>query len=115
MNKLISRYYQLKQKNKAIEQELAELKEQIVQHMNSESVTEQTVGSYRVRLIQSERKEYHETLLFNALPDPELWRMLSKPDQGKITGLIRVGALKEEQLKDTYTVKQQVALIIDKK
>lgn len=115
MNKLISRYYQLKQKNKSIEQELAELKEQIVQHLNNENVTDQTIGTYRVRLVQSERKEYHETLLFNALPDPELWRMLSKPDQGKITGLIKVGALKEEQLKDTYTVKQQVALIIDKK
>jgi len=115
MNKLISRYYQLKQKNKSIEQELAELKEQIVQHLNNENVTDQTIGTYRVRLVQSERKEYHETLLFNALPDPELWRMLSKPDQGKITGLIKVGALKEDQLKDTYTVKQQVALIIDKK
>ncbi|MCM3632361.1 MULTISPECIES: hypothetical protein [Paenibacillus] len=115
MNKLISRYYQLKQRSKSIEQELAELKEQIVQQMNNEEVTEQTIGAYRVRLIQSERKEYHETLLYNALPDPELWRMLSKPDQGKITGLIKVGALKEEHLKDTYTVKQQVALIIDKK
>jgi len=83
--------------------------------MNNENVTDQTIGTYRVRLVQSERKEYHETLLFNALPDPELWRMLSKPDQGKITGLIKVGALKEEQLKDTFTVKQQVALIIDKK
>ncbi|GIP16823.1 hypothetical protein J40TS1_24650 [Paenibacillus montaniterrae] len=115
MNKLISRYYQLKQKSKAIEQELAELKEQIVQHMNNEKVTEQTYGSYKVRMILSERKEYHETLLYNALPDPELWRMLSKPDQGKITGLLKVGALKEDHLKDTYTVKQQVALIVDKK
>lgn len=115
MNKLISRYYQLKQKNKVIEQELSELKEQIVQHMNSEELTEQFIGNYRVKLVQSERKEYHETLLYNALPDPELWRMLSRPDQGKISGLIKVGAIKEDQLKDTFTVKQQVALIIDKK
>jgi len=115
MNKLIGRYYQLKQKNKQIEQELAELKEQIVEHMNTEKTTEQAYGSYKVRLIVSERKEYHENLLYNALPDPQLWRMLSKPDQGKISGLLKVGALKEEHLKDTFTVKQQVALIVDKK
>lgn len=115
MNKLISRYYQLKQKSKLIEQELAQLKKEIVEQMNMEQVTEQFYGNYKVKLILSERKEYHETLLYNALPDPELWRLLSKPDQGKITGLLKVGALKEEHLKDTYTVKQQVALIVDKK
>src|SRR5690606_29239101 len=98
MNNLISRYYQLTQKNKHIEQELAELKEQTVADMNSENTTEQAYGSYKVRLIVSERKEYHENLLYNALPDPQLWRMLSKPDQGKITGLLKVGALKEEHL-----------------
>ncbi|HIW31946.1 MAG TPA: hypothetical protein IAA29_04080 [Candidatus Paenibacillus intestinavium] len=111
----VSRYYQLKKKQKLIEQELAQLKEQIMAKMMEEDSKEQIIGSYKVKLVTSERKEYQENLLYDALPDPELWRMLSKPDQGKITGLIKVGALQEEQLKETYTVRQQVALIIDKK
>lgn len=115
MNKQVSRYFLLKQKQKLIEQELAQLKEEILANMQEANSVEQIVGSYKVKLVLSERKEYQDNLLYNALPDKELWRLLSKPDQGKITGLLKIGALHEDQLKETYTVRQQVALIIDKK
>lgn len=115
MNKQVSRYFQLKQKQKLIEQELSQLKDEIVKQMNEQDRMESDFGSYRVKLVASERKEYHDQLLYNALPDKELWRLLSKPDQGKITGLLKVGAISDDILRDTYTVRHQLALLVDKK
>lgn len=115
MNKQVSRYFQLKQKQKLIEQELSQLKDEIVKHMNEIDSMEESIGSYRVKLVASERKDYHDELLYNALPDKELWKLLSKPDQGKITGLLKVGAISESMLRDTYTIRHQLALLVDKK
>ncbi len=114
MNKIVSRYYQLKHKQKEIEQELAQLKTAIVENLQEKKKKELRIGSYHVRLVTSTRKEYNDVLLFNALPDPQLWRMVSKPDQGKIAGLLRINALSEEQLAHTFTIKEQLALYVDK-
>jgi len=114
MNKIISRYYQLKNKQKQIEQELSELKAAIVEHLQSIEAKELRSGSYQVRLVSSLRKEYNDVLLYNALPDPQLWRMVSKPDHSKIAGLLKINALSEEQLKHTFTMKEQLALYVDK-
>ena len=115
MNKLVSRYYTLKNKQKLIDQELSELKQQIVDYLKQEQTCEAILGSYKVKLVSSERKEYEDVRLYEALPDKELWRLLPKPDLSKINGLIKMGVLTEDQIKDTYVTRTQQALHVEKK
>lgn len=115
MDNAVKRYYQLKQKQKEIEQELTELRSQILGYCTEQGVTEQEVGSYRVKLVLQERKDYDEGRLYAALPDPEVWRMLSKPDPSKIAGLVKLNVIPEEKLRDTFSVKSVTLLQVDKK
>ncbi|MCM3630678.1 hypothetical protein M3194_25425 [Paenibacillus glycanilyticus] len=114
-DKTVKRYYQLKQKQKEIEQELSELRGEIVQHCAGLELSELEVGSYKIKIISQERKEFDEAKLFAALPDAEVWRLLSKPDTSKIAGLIKLNVISEETIKDTYSVKQLSLLQVDKK
>ncbi|WP_020619335.1 hypothetical protein [Paenibacillus daejeonensis] len=115
MDKKISRYYQIKQKVKELEQEASELRSEIMAHCAAEGRTELDVGGYRVRIILQERKEYDDARLYEALPDPEVWRMLSKTDPAKVASLVKLNVLKEDGLQDTYTLKQISLLQVDKK
>ncbi|SFD99872.1 hypothetical protein SAMN05216378_1923 [Paenibacillus catalpae] len=114
-DKTVKRYYQLKQKQKEIEQELSELRGVIVQHCAELDVSELEVGSYKVKIIAQERKEFDEAKLFAALPDAEVWRLLSKPDTSKIAGLIKLNVISEDTIKDTYSVKHLSLLQVDKR
>nr|WP_232242522.1 hypothetical protein [Paenibacillus sp. GSMTC-2017] len=115
VNRQVSRYFQLKTKQKEIELELTELRKEILAYCEEQEVYDTTFGSYQVKLVKQERKEYDDTKLFEALPDPQLWRMLSKPDLTRIASLVKLKVLTEDQLKDTYSVKQVTLLQIDKK
>ncbi|MNI41964.1 hypothetical protein D3C73_962320 [compost metagenome] len=115
MDKKVKRYYQLKQKYKEIEQELAELRNDITTFCAEQGVTELTVGSHRVKIVFQERKEYDDNKLYEALPDSDVWRMLSKPDSSKITSLIKLNVISEEKIKDTFTVKNITLLQVEKK
>lgn len=114
-DKTVKRYYQLKQKQKEIEQELSELRGEIIQHCAERDLSELEIGGYKVKVVSQERKEYDESKLFAALPDPEVWRLLSKPDSSKIAGLIKLNVVSEETIKDTYSVKHLFLLQVDKK
>lgn len=111
----VSRYFQLKSKQKELEQELQQLRNEILSYCEQQGVSETTVGNYKVRLVKQERKEYDDKRLSEALPDPQLWRLLSKPDLSRIASLIKLKVISEEQLKDTYVTKQVTLLQIDKK
>lgn len=115
MNKTLSRYYMLKQKQREIENELQQLKQDIVTYMQESNKNEAVVGSYKVKLVATERKEFDELLLYESLPDKDVWRLLSKPDISKINGLIKMGVLTEKQVEKTYQIKPQLALYVDKK
>ncbi|MFS0724217.1 hypothetical protein [Paenibacillus sp. 1P07SE] len=115
MDKKVSRYYQLKQKVKVLEQEAAELRSEIMAHCAEQGLTELEVGGYRVKIVLQERKEYDDTRLYEALPDPQVWRMLSKTDPSKVASLVKLNVLKEDGLQDTYTVKQVSLLQVEKK
>ncbi|WP_240633414.1 hypothetical protein [Paenibacillus montanisoli] len=115
MDKKVKRYFQLKRKQKEIEQEMAELRGHILNHCSEQSVSELETEKYRVKVIHQERKEYDEGKLFEAVPDLEVWRLLSKPDTSKIAGLVKLNVLDEEKLKDTYAVKNITLLQVDKK
>lgn len=114
MDKIAKRYYQLKAKQKEIEGELSELRNQIIGYCEELGVQELETGSFRVRIVQQERKEYDNNKLYHALPDPALWRMLSKPDSAKIASLIKLNVIEEEHIKDTYAIKCVSLLQVDK-
>ncbi len=115
MDKKVKRYYQLKQKQKEIEQEMMELRSEIMNHCTEQGVSELEVGSYKVKIVLQERKEYDDNKLYEALPDPSVWRMLSKSDSSKIASLIKLNVISEEKIKDTFSVKNVTLLQVDKK
>lgn len=115
MDTKLKRYYQLKQKQKEIEQELTVLRSEILDHCKEQDISELEAGSYRAKIVLQERKEYDDNKLYDALPDPEVWRLLSKPDPSKIAGLITLNVISGEKIKDTYSIKSISLLHVDKK
>jgi hypothetical protein len=51
-----------------------------------------------------EKKQYNEQLLLEALPDPELWKHISKSDPAKISALVKSNVLSEKLLRGTYRI-----------
>jgi hypothetical protein len=80
-----------------------------VNHCLEQSAFELEAGSYKVKLITQERKEYDDIKLYEALPDPGVWRLLSKSDSSKIASLIKLNVITEETVRDTYSVKKSNA------
>ncbi|WP_179090247.1 hypothetical protein MHI37_09875 [Paenibacillus sp. FSL H8-0548] len=115
MDKAVRRYYLQKQKQKEIEQELSELRNEILTYLTEQGTNELEIGSHKVKVVIQERKEYDDTRLYEALPDPELWRMLSKPDTSKIASLLKLNVITEDKLKDTFATKTVRVLQVDKK
>lgn len=111
----VRRYYQLKQKQKEIEGELNDLRHDITTHCAQQGIAECEIGSYRVKIVQQNRKEYDHTKLYHSLPDPQLWRLLSKPDAAKIASLLKLKVIAEEQIKDAVALKTVTLLQVDKK
>lgn len=115
MDKEVRRYYQLKQKQKEIEQELAELRGKIMSHCEEQGVTDTEIGRYRVRIIAQDRREYDDQKLYAALPDAGVWRLISKADSAKISGLLKQNVINEEVLRETYTMKKVASLQVERK
>lgn len=114
MDTKLKNYFQLKQKQKDIEEELSQLRNEITKYCEQEGVTDTEIGKYRVKIVLQDRKEYDEQKLYEALPDPEIWRLLSKPDPGKIASLLKLNVISEEKIKDTFTVKTVTVLLVSK-
>lgn len=114
MDKIAEQYYQLKLQLKEIESEMASLRKALTTYCEQKNVQELELGGYKVKLVQQERKEYDERKLFEALPDLEVWRMLSKPDTSKIASLVKLQVIPEEKLRDAYSTKKVTLLQVDK-
>jgi hypothetical protein len=114
VDKKVERYFQLKQRQKEIEQELSELRKEIVQYCTERELSDWHAGEYRVRLVLQERREYDDNKLYKALPDPDIWRMISKADAAKISGLVKLNVITEESIRDTYSVKSVPLLQVEK-
>lgn len=115
VDKKVKRYYQLKQKHKEIEQELSVLRSEIMNHCAEQDVSDLEFGSYKVKIVHQERKEYDDKKLYESLPDPEVWRMLSKPDSSKIASLLKLNVISENTIRDTFSIKNITLLQVDKK
>jgi hypothetical protein len=114
MEKIVKRYFQLKKQQKETEQELKELRDEIIGYCREQGTADFISGPYRVKLVSQTRKEYDDEKLFEALPDLEVWKLLSKSDPGKIAGLVKLGVVKEEALQDTYECKEITLLQVDR-
>lgn len=114
MDKTVRRYYQLKKKQKEIEQELAELRGQIIAYCEEQGQTELNVGSYRARLVAQDRREYDDRKLYDALNDTEAWRLVSRADPAKLAGVVKMNVITEETLSGTYTTKKITLLQVDR-
>lgn len=113
-NLKVSRYFKLKQKQKELEQELGELRQEILAHCAELGEDELEIGHYRVKVVQQERKEYDDSKLQQALPDLEVWKLISRADNAKIASMVALQVLSEEALRDTYTVKKISSLHVEK-
>ncbi|OAB46003.1 hypothetical protein [Paenibacillus glacialis] len=106
MEAKVKRYFQLKKKHKEIEQELGDLRNEILSHCSEEDLTELQTGHYHVKIVSQDRKEYDDNKLYDALPDPSVWKMISKADPTKIASLIKLNVISEETVRDTITIKK---------
>lgn len=114
MEQKVQAYFELKQQQKEIEQQLSVLRDEIVAYCAQQGVYETEVGGYKVKTVLQHRKEYDDQKLYASLPDPEIWRSLSKVDSHKLKSLIKLNVLSEEQVSPACTVKQVTLLQIDK-
>lgn len=113
IEEIVRQYVKCKQQKQALEKELKELRHTIVQYGEHQALSEFTCGNYRVKLIEQQRKEYDDDKLYHVLPDPQLWRMLSRADPAKISAMTKLHVMSEDILKGTYTVKSVMKLQVD--
>lgn len=114
MEKKVQHYYKLKAKQKELEKELAELRQDILAHCSEIGEHETVIGSYKVKIVTQNRKEYDDEKLYNTLADPAVWRLLSRADPAKIASLAKLNVIAEDKIRDTYAVKTVTLLQVDK-
>ena len=69
----VRRYYQLKQKQKEIEGELADLRNDITAHCAEQEVSDWEIGNYRVRILQQKINKKSCPVFFGASSFYCLW------------------------------------------
>lgn len=104
MENKLAKYFELKQRHRELEAELEELRDELIGWFNEPVQT--THGGYHLRISIQERRDYDDHLLYERLPDVALWRMMSRADSSKITGLLKLNVITEELLEGTYKVKR---------
>ncbi|TVY02966.1 hypothetical protein [Cohnella terricola] len=97
----LNRYCQLKTQIKQWEDELEQLRRDITGEFAQDA--EFSLHDYTLKLIYQEKRHYNDRLLIDALPDPELWKVLFKADPAKISALVKADLLNEKSLTGTYT------------
>lgn len=115
MEKKVQQYYKLKQKQKDIEKELSELRQEILSFCSEQGTNETEIGSYKVKLVTQNRKEYDDAKLYETLSDPEVWRLLSKADPAKVASLTKLNVISEDKILHTFAIKTVTLLQVDKK
>ncbi len=113
MEHKLARYHELKLRQKQVEEELEQLRAQILQSCPVPGSYD--TDFYKLTVSLQERREYDDNRLFNALPDASIWRLLSKADPGKIASLIKLDVIQENTLDGTYERKQVPYIRISKR
>lgn len=110
----IQQYMKLKEQKVHLEQQLKEIRDQLVAYCHERKKTEMKSGAYRVKLVLQQRREYDDRKLYEALSDADVWRMLSRADPAKIASLVKLNVLSEQTLEGTYTLKPVTKLLVDR-
>lgn len=113
MEEHLARYFELKETQKRVEEELNELRNKLVESCQDKDSLEE--GAYRLTISYQERREYNDDRLYNALPDPSLWRLVSRADTGKITSLLKLNVIHERVLTGTYELKKVPVVRVQKR
>lgn len=114
MEETMERYYVLKQQQKDIEQKLSELRTQIIEYCQQNEQSAIVQGGYKARIIAQERREYDDQKLYAALPDADVWRLISKADPAKIASLVKLDMINERALRGTYALKKITSLQVER-
>nr|WP_240353741.1 hypothetical protein [Cohnella algarum] len=105
----------MKKAQKETEEKLASLRAAILAEFDSgNGSSERLVGDYRVKIVVQERREYDDDKLYEALPDPDVWRLLSRADPAKVAALIKLNVITEEAVRGAFAVKKVPALQVDR-
>lgn len=114
MELLLHQYFELKQRKKAIDEELSALRDEIIAMIKEEGVDMIGAGDYTAKLVTQSKKEYDDEKLYRSLPDPEVWKMISKADSAKIAALLKLKVISEATIEHTYDMKKTDLLIVNK-
>ncbi|GIP40724.1 hypothetical protein J31TS4_40040 [Paenibacillus sp. J31TS4] len=112
MEEKLARYFELKEAQRALEAELDELRKELIRVFPGPVVCE--IGGYRLKVAVQERRDYRDEALYAKLPDPGLWRHVSKADAGKVTAMVKMNLLSEDMLEGAYSVKQVPVLQVSR-
>jgi len=115
MDKTVDRYYQLKQTVQALERQLAALRQEILGYCAERGLSEADFGDYRVKVVVQDRRVYDDRKLYEALPDPEVWRLISRADGSKIASLVKWHVIAEDSLRGTYTLNRVASLHVERR
>ncbi|MDH4618527.1 hypothetical protein [Brevibacillus sp. AY1] len=113
MDNPLARYYELKETQKLIEEELNLLRNELLEAYAEAGKAE--AGEYQLTINHQERREYNDDKVFNALPDASLWRLMSRADTGKIASLLKLNVVQEQWLTGTYELRKVPVLRVQKR
>ncbi|MGD8189679.1 hypothetical protein ACQCN2_06695 [Brevibacillus ginsengisoli] len=108
-----ARFYELKQLKKQIDDEIEELRAEFLGHFQAPIKLD--VGDYQLKVTYQEKREYDDNKVYNALPDPSIWRLVSRVDPAKLTSLIKLNIIGEHILSDTYELKKVPYIQVQKR
>lgn len=115
-DQIIKQYATLSSKKTEIEQQLKQLRLQIIEYCKQHQLEDGFESEhYRVKLFQQQRRQYDDQRLYDSLPDRELWRFLSKADASKISSMMQLNMISEKILEGTYTEKSVTILKVEPK
>jgi hypothetical protein len=109
-NKL-ARFCELKMQHKKLEEEMEALRQEIIGAYPAD--VQFQLQEYTLKLVYHEKKQYNDQLLFEAFPDPELWKALFKADSAKISALVKTNIISEKLLEGTYRVTRTPFLYVN--
>lgn len=113
MDNPLARYYELKETQKLVEEELNVLRNELLETYADAGKAE--AGEYQLTINYQERREYNDDKVFNALPDASLWRLMSKADTGKIASLLKLNVVQEQWLTGTYELRKVPVVRVQKR
>ncbi|MGG1663027.1 hypothetical protein [Brevibacillus sp. NRS-1366] len=112
MEQQLARYYELKEIQKLVEEELNVLRNELIESYAEAGSAEE--GEYKLSISYQERREFNDERLYNSLPDPSLWRLMSRADTGKIASLLKLNVIHEQMLTGTYVQRKVPVLRVQK-